>query len=151
MKNSSIKKALGLGLLIVSGMAQASDIVENDMIVGAFASDEGVQAKTRDVRQELRQILPNCNMVVEQDLHGHLFGTYVNTYPGSAVRRKTYLVSRLIACSQYDNHGYAVGVRRAVTAKVTVNVRKNQDGSLDEIPFRVVVVDINNSDNFEIH
>lgn len=150
MKHFSIKKVLGLGFMAMGAFAQASDVVTNDQIVGAFAADEGVQAKTRELKLQLREMLPNCTLSVMSDLRGHLFATSANTHMQGAYHRKIYLVSRLVACSLTDNGG-AVNFRKAVTAKVVVNVRKLPDGRVEETPLKVVVVDINNADVFEIH
>lgn len=135
-----------MGLLIASsGALQAENFITNEKIIGAFAADEEVQAKTRAVRQQLRASMPNCVLGTDQNLRGHLFGATNNTHPVNGYRRRTYLVSRHVTCSQ-NFPGAVLGVRRAVTAKVLVNVRRLADGTLDETPMKVVVVDITNSD-----
>ncbi|MEZ4814769.1 MAG: hypothetical protein R3A80_06120 [Bdellovibrionota bacterium] len=116
-----MKKLLVMGFLLGSfAQAELSEEVQ-----GAFKADREVQRAMRDLRRDMREILPGCNFVAPvENIDGHLFAAGV-VKTGNNISRfnRTYLVSQGLFCD-LNNGRILRRIRRSVTAKVQVTVTK---------------------------
>ncbi len=137
-----MKKMLLLGVLL-TGLAQAEVSFE---VAQAFANDMAVQMEIQQLKQRLRNQLPGCMPRVVNEVDGHLFAARMNRSQFEDHHARVYLVSRNVVCTQDNNHMGTNVLRRSVTAKVRVRVARRPNGMIEEIPQRVVVVNITNDE-----